>query len=506
MPMNLDVSEVMAREIRLGSISGYYGSVRDLACAAGCGKARGRERCFSQASTCNSGCAQGMLSVIMDAAIVNHGPSGCASDAVGANFLVRTMQRLAGAPERNISFVSTNLRESDTVFGASEKLKSAVRETWKRYRPAAIFVCSSCASAVMGEDIRATLGELKGEIPVPLSAVFCEGFKTRIWASGFDAAFHAILSDIVKPPRRKARVVNFINFYGSAKRQITELFARFGVEPFFLTCGSTIEELTHLSEAVATVSVCGTLGSYLGEGLEEKYGVPYVRSLRPHGIAGYEDWLRKLGAAIGVGADVEAYIAEERPKIEGELGRLRERLKGLRAVVGMGPGYSFNFIRVLGELGIEVVWTSAWHFDPKYDDGKAVPELEFLAGGTAGDVPFAVSDQQNFEIMNVLNALKPDIYFSRHPGTTVWALKLGYASLCVNDEYTAFGYRGLVNFGTMIVDAITNRGFAELFAKRSRLPYTDWWFSQEHSRFLQASTEEAATGVAGSSAIGAEHD
>jgi nitrogenase molybdenum-iron protein alpha chain len=485
MAINLEHAEAQTREQRLGSISGYCGTVQDLGCQAKCGSLPNKERCFSQTSLCNSGCAQGTLALIMDAAIINHGPVGCSVDAIGSNFVLKTLQRLSGAREHNIRFLSTNLRERDTVFGAAAKLQDVIRHTWNRYHPAAIFVTTSCVSGVIGEDVRAAIAEVKDEVPVPVSAVFCEGFKSKVWASGFDAAFHAILNDIVKPPTRKTKVVNFINFFGSARAEITDLFARFGVEPFFLTAGSTVEQLSRLSESVATVAICGTLGTYLGTGLEERFGVPYVQSLRPHGIAGYEDWLRNLGKVIGTSAEVEAYIAEERPKIEPELQRLREKLRGLRAVIGMGPGYSFNFIRVLGELGIEVISTSSWHFDPGYDNGETVPELDHLLKTGQGDIPYAVSDQQNFEVMNILNTLKPDIYFSRHPGTTVWALKLGFASFCVNDEYTAFGYRGLVNFGTMILDAVTNRSFAEGFARRSRLPYTDWWFTQHHSHFLE---------------------
>jgi hypothetical protein len=30
----------------------------------------------------------------------------------------------------------------------------------------------------------------RDEIPIPVAPVFCEGFKTKIWASGFDAAYH----------------------------------------------------------------------------------------------------------------------------------------------------------------------------------------------------------------------------------------------------------------------------------------------------------------------------
>jgi nitrogenase molybdenum-iron protein alpha chain len=151
----------------------------------------------------------------------------------------------------------------------------------------------------------------------------------------------------------------------------------------------------------------------------------------------------------------------------------------------MGPGYTFNFIRVLQELGIEVVWASAWHFDPKYDKGLIVEDLDYLVKNIQADIPFSVSDQQNFELMNVLNTLKPDIYFSRHQGTTVWALKQGTASVCVMDEYTAFGYGGTLNFAYMILDAVTNRSLANSISQRTRLPYTDWWFKQPHSTFLK---------------------
>lgn len=36
----------------------------------------------------------------------------------------------------------------------------------------------------------------------------------------------------------------------------------------------------------------------------------------------------------------------------------------------MGPGFNFNTTRVLQELGIEIVYSAAWHFDKHYDDGK----------------------------------------------------------------------------------------------------------------------------------------
>ncbi len=484
MVVNLKVSEAPIREHRLGSISGYSGTLQEVVGLSGCGGLSNKERCFNQSSLCNAACAQGMVSGIIDTALVNHGPVGCTVDAIGANIARKYTAKILGFEERNAHFVGTDMNEQDTIFGATKKLREIVLETYRRYKPAAIFVSTSCVSGVIGEDIKSVIRELQEEIPVPITPIFCEGFKTKIWATGFDMAFHAILTGIVQPPKEKNNIVNFINFFGSEKKQITQLFARLNVEPLFLPNGATIEQLSKLSESVATVSICGTLGTYLGNGLQEEYGVPYVQSLRPHGISGFDEWLRTLGGVLGKEEEVELYLEEERVRVLPELNKVKERLKGLRAVVGMGPGYTFNFIRVLQELGLEIVWASAWHLDPGYDGGQTVEELAYLASIETGDIPLSVSDQQNYELMNILQTLKPDIYFSRHSGTTVWALKQGTASVCVMDEYTSFGYGGTLDFAYMILDAVTNRSLANSLSKRTKLPYTEWWYKQHPNTFL----------------------
>jgi len=484
MAINIQNNEAPTRENRLGAITGYKGTIKDLVSKASCCSLRNRERCFSQASACSSGCAQSYLSGIVDAVIVNHAPVGCASDAVSANTTNKWGERVRGWKHRNIAIFNTNMTEEDTVFGATAKLKDTVREAYSRYEPKAIFITASCVSGVIGEDIKSVIDEIQEEIPVPLAPVFCEGFKSKVWASGFDAAFHAILTAIVKPPQKKTNKVNMINFRGSARKEITEILGRFGLEPVFVAPFSSVEELSRMSESAATISICGTLGSYLGNALEAQYGVPYVKSLQPHGIAGIESWLRGLGKATGKEKEVEEYISEQRKKIEPELAEIRDRLRGYRAVVGMGPSFGHNYIRVLRELGVEVVWGATWHFDQHYDHGTC-PESSRHLSGEEMDLPVSVCDQQNFELLSLLNSLKPDIYISRHGGTAVWATKMGIASVMVADEYSAFGYKGIVDFGYRLVDAVTNRSLARNLAKRVKLPYTDWWLRQDSFKFLE---------------------
>ena len=481
--INLRTKDSQVREGRLGSITDYSGTLQDLGRKCGCDGLAGKERCFSQASLCNAACALSVLSFITDAAIVHHAPSGCAVTAMQVS---NSKDQLAAALRLDNSksaYVCTDMNESDTVFGATDKLREVVRETHRRYKSNAIFIGASCVSGVIGEDLESVAKELSEELRVAVAPVYCEGFRTRIWASGFDAAFHAILSAIVKPPTRKTNVVNVINFFGSARKEITAMFARLGVEPLFVISNTNTEQLSRLSESVATLSTCGTLGTYLGHGLQQDYGVPYLRSLQPHGIAGFADWLRRLGQALGKETEAEAILAEEKAQYLPQIQRVSRKFKGLRAIVGMGPGFNFNTVRALQELGIEIIHAAAWHFDKQYDDARAPPAFEYLLRNSPNDFGVSVSDLQNYELVNLLRREKPDVYFSRHVGSTVWAMKLGIPALCLYDEYAVFGYRGLYTFAQSILDVVTNRSFTDNLKKRVKLPYTDWWLSQQRDHF-----------------------
>lgn len=485
MATNLTNSNVATRENRIGSITGYCGTLQDLATRSRCGTLKGCSRCFSQSSTCLSTCGLGQLSAIRDVAIIHHGPAGCSAAASNAYYMSRVMAKKRGVTSSTV-YIGTDVNENDTIFGSTESLRRIILQVNDRYHPRAIFVASSCTTGIIGEDIDSIVDDVRAEIATPIVAVHCEGFKSRIWATGFDIADHAVLQEIVKPPRPgvKTNKVNFKNFYESARPEIIEIFRELDLEPVFLYCNSTVDELAHLSESIATTCICGTLGNYLGNVLEEKYGVPYVRSINQCGIRGFETWLREIGRVTGREALVERYLAKERAIYLPQLKELRKELAGLTAVLGMGPGYTFEVSRVLDELGIKVVWALAWHYDKKYENGDVPPSMQHLLDSGI-DFGASVADQQNYEVMNILRRYQPSMYLSRHPGSTVWAIKNGTPAIYVADEYMIFGYKHTVEFAKSILDAVRNRSFEENLARRTRLPYTDWWYEQNVDKFLE---------------------
>ncbi|GHT32414.1 nitrogenase [Bacteroidia bacterium] len=495
--MAIDITSkvIGSRESRIGSITGYSGTLSDIKEQLACSGCPGeKKRCFSQASACASGCALAQASEINDVAIVHHAPSGCATIA-GIKPAFDLLANAIGRSRDNFGYVCTDMTEADTVFGSTDNLREVIKETYRRYHPKVIFIGASCVSGVIGEDLEGVIEDLKEELPIPVGAIHCEGFKSQIWASGFDATYHAVLKYIVKPPQKKTNKVNIMGFTAgmawNTRADIVRLLNVLGLEPTFLLAASNVEELEHLSEATASITTCSTLSSYLGVGLETAYGVPFVRSLQPHGITGFEDLARQLAKVVGKEAEIEKYIEEERAIYLPQIEKIAAQLKGKRAMVAMGPNLGANITRVLQEFGMVVEHLTAWHFDKQYDDGARPKALQYLIENSPNEINYSVNHLQNFEFMNILNRVKPDIFVSRHPDSAIWSMKIGVPGYCVYDEYNVFGYKGTLRFGKTLLDLITNRSFTENLAKHVRLPYTDWWLKQQPDAFLEKDNKAA---------------
>jgi nitrogenase molybdenum-iron protein alpha chain len=477
---------VKIRERRLGSITGYFGTAEDLVAQSRAGTLENRDRSFEQAAACASGCATLNLTMIRDAVVINHAPLGCAGVAPRFNRNRRRGQRLRELPVNNLPLISTNLRERNTIFGATAQLYDAIREAVARHRPRAIFVTASCASGIIGEDIDGTIAEAEAEFGIPIAQVDCTGFKSRVWASGFDAAYDALLRKIVKPAQtRNPDLVNVICFSGQ-RDYLVDLLAPVGLTANPIVQFLSIAEIERLSEAAATVSICPTLASWLATGLEQRFGVPNITVPPPYGLAATDEWLRALGRVTGREPQVEAHIAAERAAITDELAELRRQLGGRSVFVSAGSSQGHNFMAALGDLGLKLVGGCSLHHDPVLDHQDHAVDTLHHATRDKGAIPYGVCNKQTFQLLNLINKLKPDLVIIRHPGMIVWSAKLGIPTFYFEDEHFSLGYRGLLRLGRKIADLITNPVLERTLARRSPLPFTSWWMAQEPFHFLES--------------------
>lgn len=487
MNINLSSPVVEVREARLNSITGYCGSAGEL-----CRKSRGcqlcdRETAFTQCISCSANQVMNQLVFIQDAAVVEHGPAGCSGDIPGRNITGRSGRKKRGLPVRNLHYINTNLEEQDIIYGGADKLQAAIREAKRRFSPNAVFVTTTCASAIIGDDVSGICDKMEKEVGVPVIAIFCEGFRSKVWATGFDAAYHGILRKIVKPPERKQPdMVNVINFQG--RDVFSKPFKALGLWPNYIIPYTSIPQLAHISEAAASVQICPTLGTYLAAGLEGYYGVPEIKAPLPFGTAGTDAFLRELGRVTGREKEAEAYIAAERERIAPELERLRGQLQGKRVFIGAGGAHAHAMMAIVNELSMELVGNCVWHHDAVFDSGDARSNMLAHDVRTYGDFTVHISNKQSYELVNLLNRTRPDVYIARHTGT-LWATKLGIPSFLMADEHFGLGYEGLLRMGRLILDTVSHPRFVKNIAAHSTLPYTRWWLDQEPTFFLEEGAE-----------------
>lgn len=483
--INIKEAEVQTREARLGSITGFAGSAGELTRCARAGTLKDSDRSFSQCMGCSSGNAFCQLSMISDACVINHAPAGCAGDFFTFNFVYRVGQMERGLAPAIGRYFNTNIKENDTIFGAVRKLETTIRAVYRDLQPKAIFITTSCASGIIGDDVEGTANELSAELGIPVVACFCEGFKSKIWTTGFDAAYHSIVRKIVKPPQQKSNRVNIINFWGS--HIFDELLGELGYEADYIVPFSTIAQLERISEAAATIQICPTLGTYIGAALEQVYGVPEIKSPPAYGMAGTDQWLRELGRVLECEAEIEHIIKREYKRVLPQLEEYRERLRGKSVYLTAGAAHGHSLIALLRELGMEVQGAAIFHHDPIYDHGEAASDALEQAVKTYGDVPnYNVCNKQAYELVNILNKVRPDIMIARHGGMTMWGAKLGIPTLLIGDEQFSFGYQGILNYAERILETLDNKEFVTNLARHSTMPYTKWWLEQNPFSFLRS--------------------
>ncbi|MDR1564855.1 MAG: nitrogenase [Oscillospiraceae bacterium] len=484
MSANLDLSSVEVRERRLKSIISYNGTAKDLSDKSKSKSLNIRERSYGQCSDCAQGCGQVISYTIRGAAVIEHSPIGCSAPAVSA-LGINVANKARGLPPQKTNVLSTNLTEKDTVYGGIEKLNATVREAKRRFDPTAIFVQSSCAAGIIGDDIESATTALQEELGIPVVPIFCEGFKSRIWSTGFDASFHGILRKIVKEPKKKQPdLVNVFNFEGSDT--FTPLLAPLGLRVNYVVPLSDVHQLEELSEAACSTHICETLATYPANALEKYYGVPEVKAPPPFGVKWTDEWLRDIARITGKQDLVEDYIAREHERIKPELEAAKEKLKGLKFYIFAGDSYAHSIANMLLDLGVDLIGVTTLHHDQLTDGGEeSIDSLGNLVN-SHGDVPnFTVCNKQPYQVYKILTKLKPDVMIVRHMNMAVLGAKLGIPSINDGDVNISAGYDGLARLAERLYQASKAKKLFQNVAAHTQNPYSEWWLSQEDPFYFE---------------------
>ncbi len=440
------------------------------------------DRSFAQGLQCQQINSMAALMSLEDSVFISHSPQGCVGCAIMAIDMYRVGQAHRGIKNiENPRIIVTNLDQKSVVFGGEQKLREAVKKAVTRYAPKMIFVYASCASGIIGDDIDAICADLSDEYPDQLIVpIHCEGFKSKICASGFDAAFISINKYILKK-EKKEKIPGLVNLFAPTtvsfadQKEMERMMSLIGAQVNYIPFYSSLEKIRRIPQAEASTSICKVFADEFMKELEEDYGIPYSHTVMPIGIRNTDIWYRGIAKVLGKEKEVEEIIEKDHSRIEPLVAEIRKRLEGKRVFICGGTGRSFAAAALIDDFGMKLVGLET----PTYDE-DAQADVEYL-NNIHKDYVIDIANMQPFEQVNLLNKLKPDAFI----GVPQWAAKLGYPTTHVLDgKRPTMGYDGLLYLGRKIADQLENPGFNVKLSKHAKLPYRESWYSEDAFKYI----------------------
>ncbi len=397
--------------------------------------------------------AQITLFPFADAAHLVHGPITC----LGASWETR----LTGTswPGRDLTQMgfTTGISTNDVVFGGEEKLRSAIDHIVHHYAPEAVFVYSTCVTAMIGDDIDSVCRKATEAHGLPVVPVHAPGFVGSK-NLGSRLAGEAVLSQLIgtrEPEKQTPFDINLIGEYNVTGDmwQYTPLLEELGIRLLSTLSGDgRVASIRTAHRARLNVLVCAKSLVSLPRQMQERYGIPFI-SVSFYGKRDTSASILAIAEALGDAELVQrarALIAREETLLEQKLEPYRKIFQGKKAVLNTGGNKSWSIASALQDLGLEVVATSV---------KKATEEDRYKARQYLGEQGVLMTEPGQ-EQARIIDQTGADLLLAG--GRSLFtAIKKRIAFVDVNQEKKkSYGaYLGLLNLAEDLNNALHNPVF-----------------------------------------------
>ena len=289
--------------------------------------------------------AMTMSSNLKDAVILAHSPKSCTYlsiqtiSSAGRRTLFERGNILPSSLIPNV--LSTDMSETDMVFGGSENLLSKVKSVLNsKSPPPAIVIVSSCPSGIIGDDIDDALS-LSTE-RTKIVTVKAEGNLTGDYLQGMLMAYTSLAKQIIdRNVEKREKTVNIV-FEKVVARNTEMNFQRLKT---FLTrmnisvncrflCNTSYASLRDFCSAELNLLA---YRDYTGKILEDffikEYGASFFEKQFPIGFKETSDWLLALGKHFDASDEAKSIISENEIIYQNRIKSVRPKLEGKKLMI-----------------------------------------------------------------------------------------------------------------------------------------------------------------------------
>jgi nitrogenase molybdenum-cofactor synthesis protein NifE len=463
-------------------MSSLSSKIQDVFNEPGCGKNQGKSEkerkkgCTKQlqpggaAGGCAFDGAKIALQPITDVAHLVHGPIACEG-----NSWDNRGSKSSGSSLWRTGF-TTDINETDVVFGGEKRLYKSIKEIIEKYDPPAVFVYQTCVPAMIGDDIEAVCKAASKKFGKPVIPVNSPGFVGPK-NLGNKLAGEAILDHVIgteEPEYTTPYDINIIGEYNLSGElwQVKPLLDELGIRILCCISGDAkYYDVACSHRARAAMMVCSKSMINIARKMEERYGIPFFEGSF-YGIEDTSDALREISRLLierGAPAELmdraEALIAREEARAWAGIEPYKQRLAGKKVLLITGGVKSWSVVAALQEAGLEIVGTSVKKSTK--EDKERIKEL-------MGEDAHMIDDMSPREMYKMLKEAKADIMLSGGRSQFI-ALKAKMPWLDINQErhHAYMGYVGMVELVKEIDKALSNPVWEQV---RKRAPWeeTTW--------------------------------
>ena len=378
-----------------------------------------------------------------------HGPIGCTYDTW------QTKRYISDNDNFQFKYTfATDMKEKHIVFGAEKMLKKNIIEAFKAFpKIKRMSIYSTCASALIGDDIEAVAREVMEEMPeVDIFICNVPGFAGPSQSGGHHKINLAWFNQKIgtfEPKIKSNYVINYVGEYNiqGDEEIMLDYFSRMGVQVLSTFTGNgSYDDLRGMHRAQLNVLECARSAEYICNLLRKRYGTPRM-DIDGFGFKPMSDALMKVGVFFGLQKEAQTIIDEETARWKPELDWYKKRLKGVKVCLWPGGSKLWHWAHVIHEeFGVDVisVYTKFGH---QGDMEKGISRCESNA--------LAIDDPNELESIEFMKTKKPDIIFTgKRPGEV--AKKLGVQYLNAHGYHNGpwKGFEGWVRFARDIYDAV----------------------------------------------------
>jgi len=330
-----------------------------------------------------AGCKGVIMGPTRDIVNLVHGPIGCSFYA----WLTRRNQTDAGADGANfMSYAfSTDMQDSDIIFGGEKKLEKAIQEAYDLFHPRSIAIFATCPVGLIGDDIHTVARRMKEKFgDCNVYAFSCEGYKGVSQSAGHHIANNQVFrhivgeNDEVKPGKYKINLLGEYNIGGDGF-EIDRIFKKCGITNIATFSGnSTYDQFASAHTADLNAVMCHRSINYVADMLETKYGIPWIKVNFISAKATAKS-LRKIAEYFGdqeLIDRVEAVIAEEMPAVEAAKKDVLPRTEGKTAMLFVGGSRAHHYQELFAEMGMKTI-SAGYEFAHRddYEGREVIPNL-----------------------------------------------------------------------------------------------------------------------------------